>query len=103
MKCQASNKIEVPPNSSQSIKLTIKHGMKVRADCSEDHPMGGNHRHARLELDITQLAMYSHPIHGGKPPSRMILKEDITILRIIPLVYLVPMVELSQGFPRCAW
>ena len=65
--------------------------------------MGGNHRHARLQLDITQLAMYSHPIHGGKPPSGMILKEEISSLIMIPLSYLIPMMELSQGFPRCTW
>ena len=46
--------------------------------------MGSNHRHARLQLDITQLVMYSHPIHGGKPPVGMILKEEVTSLAIIP-------------------
>ena len=65
--------------------------------------MGGNHRHARLQLDITQLVMYSYPIHGGKPPSRMILKEKMSSLITNFLVYLMPMVELSQGFPQCTW
>ena len=55
--------------------FTIEHCMKVRTDGGEDQSVRRNNDHSRFQLDITQLAVNPHSIHGGESINRMALER----------------------------
>ena len=55
--------------------FTIEHCVKVRTDGGKDQSVRRNNDHSRFQLDITQLAINSHSIHGWESINRMALER----------------------------